>query len=207
MNNSLIILFLLICLSCHQKKKNLPSAGNTKNRITISIQPFEGSLALANTLKDSLVKRINANIVVEEEVSLPRKSFYGPRKRYLATSLLDFLSEKNTDHTRVIGVTNKDISIPKKNVLNWGVMGLGFCPGESSVISSFRVLPTSASKEQLNERMTVLALHELGHTFSLPHCPAESCIMRDAEGRMRLDYTKEFCLKCQSLLAKNRLFK
>jgi archaemetzincin len=39
----------------------------------------------------------------------------------------------------VLGITDKDISSTKGVHADWGVMGLGFCPGSACVISSFRV--------------------------------------------------------------------
>jgi archaemetzincin len=203
----LSIIVFLIFASCQQRTKEFPPfKGIIENKITIGLQPFVGAKNLAQVLKDSLEKRVNAKFEILKETSLPANSFYKPRRRYVADTILNFLRDNNSRPDKVIGITTKDISTQKNGAANWGIMGLGFCLGESCVISSFRVMPTSKNKKQFNERMTVLALHELGHTFSLPHCANEKCIMRDAEGKMRLDYTNAYCSKCRSVLMKAGLF-
>jgi len=77
---------------------------------------------------------------------------------------------------------------------------LGQRPGTSCVISSFRASGSARNREHLINRMTVLAMHELGHTYALPHCEANPCIMRDAMGKMNLDDTDVFCKACEKWL-------
>jgi archaemetzincin len=45
-----------------------------------------------------------------------------------------------------------------------------------------------------------VALHELGHTEGLQHCPIKSCLMRDAEGGNPLDDETAFCTACKKYL-------
>lgn len=45
-----------------------------------------------------------------------------------------------------------------------------------------------------------VAIHELGHTEGLPHCPVKSCFMRDSEGRNPTNEEKEFYPKCKKQL-------
>jgi archaemetzincin len=79
-------------------------------------------------------------------------------------------------------------------------MGLGHCPGQACVVSSFRVKGTVKSRGHFIQRMLMLAMHELGHTYSLPHCPAGNCIMKDAEGKMNLDDGTNYCADCSKKL-------
>jgi hypothetical protein len=37
-------------------------------------------------------------------------------------------------------------------------MGLGFCPGESCVISSFRILPTSINKNNFQQQDDLISI-------------------------------------------------
>lgn len=74
-------------------------------------------------------------------------------------------------------------------------MGLGYRPGNACVASSFRL-----TKKNKTQQFHKVALHELGHTQGLPHCPDKSCLMRDAEGGNPLDEEKAFCASCRQYL-------
>lgn len=76
-------------------------------------------------------------------------------------------------------------------------MGLGYCPGSSSVVSTFRLNP-----EKIAEQLLKTSLHELGHTQGLEHCETDNCFMRDAEGRNITDQLHQFCTHCSSKLKK-----
>lgn len=90
---------------------------------------------------------------------------------------------------------------PQKNgVADWGVMGLGYRPGRACVISTYR-LKNKNKKEQLLK----VTMHEIGHTFNLPHCNNKTCLMRDAEGGNPLDEEKDFCNHCKLMLQKKGL--
>lgn len=51
--------------------------------------------------------------------------------------------------------------------------------------------------------MTTPALHELGHTYGLEHCPVETCLTKDAGGKMNLDDGDSYCQGCRNYLNKN----
>jgi hypothetical protein len=41
-----------------------------------------------------------------------------------------------------------------------------------------------------------LGIHELGHTFGLPHCLEKGCYMKDAGGKDHTSQLNGFCKKC-----------
>ena len=143
---------------------------------------------------DSL-KKINPNTTLVKTMPLPSSAFYAPRNRYRADSLINYLSRLGNAGTVIIGLTDKDISTTKDNLRDWGIMGLGFQPGDACVISTFRL-----SKARSTGQFYKLALHELGHTEGLPHCSNKTCLMRDAEGSNHLDEERGFCEPCKSFL-------
>ena len=118
-------------------------------------------------------------------VPLPKAAYYAPRRRYRADRLLDHLETlappgaPNT--TKILGLTDVGISTTKEPYDDWGIVGLGALDDRSCVISSYR-LRKKAKPAKLRFRVTTTALHEVGHTFGLPHCTEPRCVMLDAEG-------------------------
>jgi archaemetzincin len=56
--------------------------------------------------------------------------------------------------------------------------------------------------QHARERLAKVAVHELGHTLGLPHCPNVGCLMEDAEGRVATcDREYDFCARCRGLVA------
>ncbi|MEM7038651.1 MAG: hypothetical protein AAF570_16820, partial [Bacteroidota bacterium] len=84
----------------------------------------------------------------------------------------------------IMGLTHKDISTTKGKYKDWGILGLGQLPGPSCVVSTFRLGRKARNKRHIRQRLARVARHELGHNLGLPHCPAEACFMRDAEGKL-----------------------
>lgn len=169
---------------------------------TIAILPFKGTdSVLLSRLTKEIKNSLNVTVSVLPVTILPDYAFYEPRQRYIADSLLVFLSKLNNGSAeKIIGITTKDISTRKEPHENWGVLGLGSCPGEACVISSFRAGKAKVSDEKFTRRMITLALHELGHTYGLEHCPDYNCLMKDAQGKMNLDDGDSYCEKCKKLL-------
>ena len=92
-------------------------------------------------------------------------------------------------------MTSKDISTTKDKIKDWGIMGLGFCPGNSCIASTFRL-----NKSEIYTQFFKVAIHELGHTQGLQHCIVKTCFMRDAEGKNHTNEEKEFCSDCKEIL-------
>lgn len=104
------------------------------------------------------------------------------------------MRDRAASHEVYIGITMQDISTTKGNNPDYGVMGLGFQPGKACIASNFRL------RDKKN--FFKVALHELGHTTGLPHCPEKTCFMRDAEGGDPTGEESGFCTKCKNYLIK-----
>lgn len=151
-------------------------------------------------LQNYLMNGVNAFYKVNSDkdtaVSLPKSAYYKPRNRYKADKLLVFLKDKkNVDYHRIVGFTNKDISISRGKNPDSGIFGLGFCPGPSVVISSYRLKSDSI-------KCLTVVLHELGHTYGLKHCSSKGCLMRDVNGKMiQVPETgPDLCNKCRKIV-------
>ena len=188
---SVFCLAVLALNSFHPARIIIPFAGTP----LICIQPFNG---IPSDLVDhvfSELKKIYPNIELENSIALPGSAWYAPRKRYRADSLINYLGRNTKEGRITLGLTAKDISTTKDKYPDWGVMGLGFCPGNACVVSTFRL-----KKDDLSDQLFKVSIHELGHTQGLDHCPVKTCFMRDAEGGNPTNEEKEFCTKCRSWL-------
>ncbi len=199
--DSALLLALLGCADNYrvvQSKSRRANEANAKqptySGIQIAIQPFddfpvERAEAVLNGLKS-----VYGNTVLLFPTALPRKAYYPARNRYRADTIIDWLSELANGNQVIVGLTTKDISASKGEYADWGIMGLGQCPGNSCVVSSFRL------KNLCDSQLFKVVIHELGHTQGLEHCPVESCFMRDAEGRNTTDEEFDFCPACKKRL-------
>ncbi|MGG9961754.1 matrixin family metalloprotease [Ferruginibacter sp. SUN106] len=163
--------------------------------ITIDVQPFTDMATAETEYVFNEIKNVYPNVTLKNPVPLPQLAFFPLRNRYRADSLIKFLNALVTNEHVIIGLTSKDISTTKDSVADWGVMGLGFCPGKACIASTFRL-----SKTEKLMQLFKVAIHELGHTQGLPHCEVKSCFMRDAEGRNPTNDEKDFCVNCKNFL-------
>lgn len=134
-------------------------------------------------------------IVARAPVPLPKKAFYPAAQRYRAERLLDFLASEVGPAAKVsLGLTTVDISTTKGRHPDWGILGLATLDGRSAVLSSFRCHRGAKSAAHARERFAKTAVHELGHSFGLEHCPTRGCLMHDGEGTVRTtDGEADFC--------------
>lgn len=153
--------------------------------------PAEGIASVSSSLQ----KTFKGSIVLRRILPLPKQAFNAKRNRYRADSLLRYLDHITPDGSLCIGLTTADISTTKDNHPDWGIFGLGYCPGKVCVASLYRL----KGKDRL-QKLYKVAIHELGHTQGLNHCLVKSCLMRDAQGKDCLDSETEFCVNCKAYL-------
>lgn len=192
------ILFLfygMYFVFCFSGCQNSGSVNPPKTTITIDVQPF--SDADTSQVNDVVreIKKIYPKMEVKQAIPIPRLAYYKQRNRYRADSLLSFLNRRNPPGHLTVALTSKDISWTKGNIQDYGIMGLGLCPGNACVASSYRL-----SKSNTSGQLYKIAIHELGHTQGLKHCLGKSCYMRDAEGKNHTDELTGFCKNCKQYL-------
>lgn len=190
--NIFFFIFILLIFSCEKSKDNAVKNGE---EITILIQPFEDVKPKQLAEISENIRKIYPKIKILEPIDFPKNAFYQPRNRYRADSIIKYLRTKTPENCVTLALTNKDISVTKGKVADFGVMGLGYRPGNACVASTFRL-----NAENKNEQFYKVAIHELGHTQGLKHCPDKTCFMRDAEGKNPTNEEKDFCQNCKKVL-------
>lgn len=162
----------------------------------IALQPLGSvSTKIQSVVKQRLQKVYFATVTILPTKPLPKVAFYPPRSRYRADWLLPILA-KNQKFDKIIGIASVDISTAKPPNGDWGIFGLGTIAGRSCVISDYRL--HKKGPISTTERLCRVAIHEIGHTLGLDHCPTPKCTMSDAKGAMKtVDEETGFCSLCR----------
>ncbi|RQO29968.1 Zn-dependent protease [Taibaiella sp. KBW10] len=186
---SLLLLSLLMAMGCNTVAPKAPKI--------IIIQPLGAfPKSLSRTVWNQ-IKIVNPNTLLQENIPLPEQAYYPVRNRYRADSIISIFHRKAGKDTVWITLTEKDISTTKDGIADWGIMGLAYRPGRACVVSTFRL-----DKQKIPEQFYKVAIHELGHSQGLDHCPQQTCYMRDAEGGNPTDEETGFCPSCKTILKK-----
>jgi archaemetzincin len=180
---------LITCLSYGQPK-------------VVYIQPL-GNVASpdVNVVKSSVESFYHDKCIIKPAVRLTKDILADSKSRYEANRILAKYNSKDN----VLILTEKDIACinPERNSKEWGIFGLGYMPGTTCVISTFR-LKRHASKELFHNRLIKVCLHEIGHNLGLKHCTSgdKRCLMNDANGTIKeVDQEQIFlCRKCRKQL-------
>jgi len=190
----ILINYLTVFSGCKHPDR-FSSARSYTTPVIIEIQPFDDISPEETKQVFERVKKVYPLVQLNDKIPLPATAWYMKRKRYRADSLIRFLNRRTADNHVSIGVTTKDISTSNGDIEDWGVMGLGFCPGKACIASTFRL-----SKKQRSDQLFKVSIHELGHTQGLAHCDIKYCFMRDAEGGNPTNEETGFCEKCKRKL-------
>lgn len=134
---------------------------------------------------------------------LPDPSFAFEQKsgQWNSTLILkDLVRRVPDDAVRVLGITERDLFIPMLSF----VFGHAQLNGPAAVISLSRLrqefyrLP--ANVPLFHHRVMKEAVHELGHTFGLVHCPDTRCAMSLSNAIQQVDKkNEELCSNCSIL--------
>jgi len=167
--------------------------------LLISIGAVDGTIVQA--LKEDLKSIFEKSVEIGKGIPEPLDAYHVTRNQFLSTSILNAIAKETeyTNHEKVLGVADIDLYVP----------GLNFVFGEArqrvALISVIRLrqefygLPPDPHLFQ--RRVLIEAVHELGHTYGLGHCPNPQCVMFFSNTLTDTDRKgPEFCLKCKPQL-------
>ena len=179
-NVNLILLLVLVICSCTDHES-----------VRVGIQPIgKFQASLVDTISRTLQKTYGVKVVIMPEIKMPEDAFVNIKTpRYRADKIIKIARQVKPDSLDyILCLTAHDISTsktdwmgrikePKSKYEDWGIFGLGYRPGPTCVVSSFRLMKTRAN---FVERLKKVSVHELGHNLGLPHCESKRCVMADA---------------------------
>lgn len=172
----------------------------------IYIQPL-GNLdkEIIQYLENNLSQKFSLSIRLLKAMAVPVEAYNLKRRQYLAPDLLkNVLKASPSDTLKILGVTKADIFIP---IFTY-VFGQAQLNGKAALISLHRLNPeyygALPNQELYKTRAVKEAMHELGHTFGLIHCPEEiSCIMSFSNSINEIDKKRRFfCPACGEFLGR-----
>ena len=149
-------------------------------------------------LAQGLASRLGAACSISP-AELDGEAAYNPvRGQYHSTEILKkLLQVPHAQSWRVLGVTELDLYIP---ILTF-VFGEAQLRNSGALVSTHRLRPEFYGMPKdprlLQERLLKEAIHELGHTLGLQHCPDYLCVMSASHSVERIDLKQaEFCRAC-----------
>ena len=166
----------------------------------IAIQPLgEVPADQVAVLETILSRSFSASTVVLRPVVLPTGAWDPLRRQFDADVLLDVLFQRLPERClRVVGVTEGDLFIQGRTF----VFGYAHLADGMALYSTHRLRETFYARRErpplLAQRVLRAVVHELGHTFGVPHCDDESCVMHAVSHVETLDaLPARYCSDCR----------
>ena len=158
-------------------------------------------------LKQSLGQTFNCPVEIEAQIGSLDYAYDKNRKQYLAPKLVSTLySFKMEPEDRCLGIVDVDLYSP----------GLNFVFGEADISRGVAVISLYRLKQEryglprdeglFRDRTVKEAVHELGHTYYLSHCPDVKCVMHFSNSLADTDIKGTgFCPRCRQRLKGNKV--
>ena len=191
---------VLLFSGCGRKSK----VNTEMEGLYIALQPFgEVPDEILEFLKGELPKHLFGIPVRRiKPLPIPKDAYDPSRGQYLSGPLLSSL-QLPEGAVKVLGVVDEDLYAPGLNF----IFGQASVNGVGGVIALARLRPEFWGERADDPKGLFLlrtlkeAVHELGHSFGLRHCPDPSCVMHFSNTIWDTDRKEaDFCGRCRRIL-------
>jgi archaemetzincin len=127
-------------------------------------------------ISSSLKEVFSCRVKQLQGLPLPKDAYNPGRKQYYSTLILKRLI-RSSPCDRVLAITDVDLYVP----------GLNFVFGEADVSRGVAIISLTRLRQEFyglppDSKLFLLraakeAVHEIGHTYGLGHCPDPRCVM------------------------------
>jgi len=133
------------------------------------------------------------------------RSFRKSKNQYDAEFLLKELAGTIIGADKILYIFREDMFVPDLNFV------FGLASGDVAIVSITRLDPRFYGKIEdlpkaaaiFRQRLIKEAIHEIGHSFKIPHCKNKKCVMVFSNSIADVDFkSAEFCNKCSRELDK-----
>ncbi len=171
----------------------------------ILIVPVGGQISEKDTgfLVQPLRETFGASVSSAPRMPLPAHAYNRERKQYLSNTILEMLNSqvRVPENGRALAVTNEDLYVPDLNF----VFGQADTLTGVAIISLARLRPEfygqPSDEPTFHHRAITEAVHEIGHTLGLNHCPDVKCVMHFSNSLVDTDIKgHRFCIRCREVL-------
>lgn len=153
------------------------------------------------TLRRPLAEAFGQRTLIVDGIELSKMSWNKRRDQHLARMILAELPSPCGLGDRVLGIVDVDVFAPTLN----------FAFGEADIVGRRALISLSRLRQEFyglpkNEtlfqaRVLKEAVHELGHTYGLKHCPNPTCVMYFSNRLSDTDLKGwNFCPACKARL-------
>ncbi|HDI31311.1 MAG TPA: hypothetical protein ENF80_00670 [Thermofilum sp.] len=180
----------------------------SRERFTILLSPIGvKDNELIAVVKNSLLLRFNASIIVERKVSMGYLiDFYDERREQVnAENLITNLRREMPSNPlmRILFLIDADGYVSGLNfvfgIASYGWGGIVFL---QRLKPEFYGLPSQETLFRV--RVVKESLHELGHSLGLTHCNERTCVMRFSNTIWEVDTkSPDYCNRCKLLIERS----
>ena len=170
----------------------------------VPIGQVEG--AILTVIGEGLQEAFGRPCVLAAPLPRPDYAYEQRRGQNLSDAILVRLRTLSLPAERWLGIVDVDLYTPGLNF----VFGQASVGGPAAVIAlprlrqGFYGLPEGAAL--FHQRAIKEAVHELGHTYGLGHCPDATCVMHFSNSLPDTDRKgTDFCLRCKDKIRRHLL--
>jgi archaemetzincin len=143
---------------------------------------------------------------IADPIPIPANAYDQRRGQYAGHGILVALSRQDTPGAeRILGIVDADCYAPGLNF----IFGQASLNGRDAFIALPRLRPSFYGQPEdetvFHERVLKEAVHELGHTYGLNHCPDPRCVMHFSNSLYDTDFKDvQFCPRCATAQTSRR---